>query len=159
MARKRKYELEKQTHFARMHSELLKGIYMTDVDSLQIINTENTLYEEYDYIKRGNKTFPNVRRIIEVKSRMSKYLEGMFAGSIEPSQGVIAQAYFIAQANAFRREHKMTEAVYWFVVEDFGEYPYEIWNVTTTFGTGKIQFNQIGTVMDNDQFTAFFHPR
>ena len=159
MARERKYDLDKQTHFARMHSELLKGIYMTDVDSLQIINTENKLYKEYDYIKIGGKSFPDVRRVIEVKSRMSKYLERMFAGEIEPSQGVIAQAYFIAQANAFRREHKMTEAVYWFVVEDFGEFPYEVWNVTTTFGTGEIQFKQIGTVMNKAEYTAFFDKR
>jgi len=29
---------------------------------------------------------------------------------------------------------------YYFVVEDFNEYPYSVWNVTTTRGTGEIQF-------------------
>ena len=158
MARQRKYDLHKQTHFARTHSEVMpKGHYMTDVDSLQITNTENQLYQQYNYIKINGRSIPDVRKFIEVKSRMSKHTEKMFAGDITPSNQVVAQAYFIAQANAFRREHKMTEAVYWFVVEDLGEYPYEIWNVTTTFGTGEIQFKQIGEVMNNEEYKAFFH--
>ena len=156
MARQRKYDLDKQTHFAKTHSEVLKGVYMTDVDSLQIIDTENKLYDEYVYTKIGGNSVPQVRRVIEIKSRKSKYLEGMFAGEIEPSAGVIAQAYFIAEANVLRRELKFIEAVYWFVVENEGEFPYEIWNVTTTFGTGAIHFKQIGEVMNDTEYKAFF---
>ncbi|MGY8866641.1 MAG: hypothetical protein ACKVJK_13605, partial [Methylophagaceae bacterium] len=60
MARQRKYDLDKQTHFAKTHSEVLKGVYMTDVDSLQIIDTENKLYDEYVYTKIGGNSVPQV---------------------------------------------------------------------------------------------------
>ena len=159
MARQRKHDLDKQTHFARTHSRVLKGVYMTDVDSLQIIDTENKVYKEYKYITLGGKSVPDVIRFIEVKSRMSKHLEKMFAKEIETTQQVVAQAYFIAQANAFKRANKLREVDYWFVVADEGEYPYEIWSVTTTFGTGEIHFKQIGEVMNDEQYSAFFHPR
>jgi hypothetical protein len=129
---------------------------MTDVASLQIVNTENQSYEQYNYIKINGKSIPDIRRYIEVKSRMSKHLEKMFAKEIEPTQQVVAQAYFIAQANAFKRANKLPEVDYWFVVEDLGEYPYEIWNVTTTFGTGAIHFKQIGEVMNDTEYKAFF---
>ena len=156
MARERKHDLDKQTHFAKTHREVMKGHYMTDVDSLQIVNTENQSYEQYNYIKINGKSIPDIRRYIEVKSRMSKHLEKMFAKEIEPTQQVVAQAYFIAQANAFKRANKLPEVDYWFVVEDLGEYPYEIWNVTTTFGTGAIHFKQIGEVMNDTEYKAFF---
>ncbi|MBT4904777.1 MAG: hypothetical protein HON57_06310 [Flavobacteriaceae bacterium] len=156
MARQRKHDLDKQTHFAKTHSRVLKGVYMTDVDSLQIVNTENKVYEQYKYIKINGKSIPDVQRYIEIKSRMSKYLAKMFAKEIEPTQQVVAQAYFIAQANAFKRANKLREVDYWFVVEDEGEYPYEIWSVTTTFGTGEIHFKQIGEVMNDEQYNAFF---
>lgn len=163
MARQRKHELDKQTHFARTHSRILKGVYMTDVDSLQIIDTENQVYHQNHY-DNNIKSFygtsiPEIRRTIEVKYKMSDYLKGVFAGDITPSNQVIAQAYFTAQVNVFRREHKYPEAVYWFVVENEGEYPYEIWSVTTTFGTGEIHFKQIGEVMNDEQYNAFFDIR
>ena len=164
MARQRKHELDKQTHFARTHSRVMKGVYMSDVDSLQIIDTENQVYHQNHY-DNNIKSFygtsiPEIRRTIEVKYKMSDYLKGVFAGDITPSNQVIAQAYFTAQVNVFRREHKYPEAVYWFVVENEGEYPYEIWNVwTIPYGTGEIHFKQIGTVMNDEQYNAFFDIR
>ena len=159
MARQRKYELDEQTHFAKTHREVMKGVYMSDIDSLQIIDTENQVYNQNRYDNKTNScygTVPEIRRTIEVKYKMSDYLKDMFAGNIIPSNQVIAQAYFIAQANAFKRANKLPEVDYWFVVEDLGEYPYEIWNVTTTFGTGAIHFKQIGEVMNHTEYKAFF---
>jgi hypothetical protein len=161
MARQRKYDLDKQTHFAKTHREVMKGVYMSDVDSLQIIDTENQVYHQNRYDNRINSfygTTPLVRRTIEVKYKMSDYLKRMFAGEIEPSNQVIAQAYFIAEANAFKRERKLPEVDYWFVVENEGKFPYEIWSVTT-FPTGELQFKQIGTVMDKAEYNAFFDIR
>ena len=151
------YESDKQTHFAKTHQEVMKGHYMTDVDSLQIKNTENQLYQQYTYTKTNTgNSYPDVRRFIEVKSRTSKHLERMFAGKIPPTQQVVAQAYFIAQLNAFKRQNKLSEVDYWFVVEDNGDYPYEIWSVTTTFGTGAIHFDMIGEVNDKKEYIEFF---
>ena len=94
---------------------------MNDVESRQNVNTEKKVYEEYKDIKRKGKSIPDVKRYIEIKSRMSKYLAKMFAKEIEPSNQVVAQAYFIAQANAFKRANKLREVDYWFVVADEGE--------------------------------------
>ena len=163
MARQRKLDLDKQTHFARTHSRVMKGVYMSDIDSLQIIDTENQVYHQNHYdnnIKSFYGTVPEIRRTIEVKYKMSDYLKGVFSGDITPSNQVIAQAYITAQVNVFRREHKRPEVVYWFVVEDEGEYPYEIWNAwTIPYGTGEIHFKQIGTVMNDEQYNAFFDIR
>ena len=163
MARQRKYDLDKQTHFAKTHSEVLKGVYMTDVDSLQIIDTENKVYNQNHYDGKTNGYYgaiPEIRRTIEVKYKMSDYLKGVFAGDIIPSNQVIAQAYITAQVNLFRREHKRAEVEYWFVVENEGAFPYEIWNVwTIPYGTGQIHFKQIGTVMDKAEYNAFFDIR
>ena len=67
MTRKRKYDLDKQSHFARTHQEVMDNHYLTDIDSLQIIDTENQVYQHYTYVN----SMPIVPRIIEVKSRMS----------------------------------------------------------------------------------------
>ena len=67
MTRKRKYDLDKQSHLARTHQEVMDNHYLTDIDSLQIIDTENQVYQHYTYVN----SMPIVPRIIEVKSRMS----------------------------------------------------------------------------------------
>lgn len=155
MTRARKFDLERQTHFAKTHSKVMTGHYMSDLDSIQIVNTENQLYNQYTY---KNNT-PIVRRIIEVKSRMSKALQYMFEGKTPPTEQVKSQAYFVAELNAFRRQESnfdRPQCDYWFIVEDHGEYPYDIWSVSTTFGTGEIQFKQIGEVMNDEQYKAFF---
>jgi|TARA_B110000858_G_scaffold130488_1_gene148365 hypothetical protein len=93
MTRERKHDLDKQTHFARTHQEVMDNHYLTDIDSLQIIDTENEVYQHYTYIN----AIPVVRRIIEVKSRMSEHLKAMFSGEIQPTQQVKAQAYMVAE--------------------------------------------------------------
>ena len=152
MARQRKYDLDKQTHFAKTHRELMKGHYMTDMDSIQIINTENQLYNQYTYING----VPIIQRLIEVKSRMTKFIKYIFEGKTKPNPQIKSQAYMVAELNAFRKQTNYPLMDYWFVIEDEGEYPYEIWKVTTTFGTGEIHFKQIGEVMNDTEYKAFF---
>ena len=155
MARERKYDLELQTHFAKTHSKVMTGQYMSDLDSIQIVNTENQLYNQYTY----KNNIPIVKRIIEVKSRMSKALQYMFEGKTPPTEQVKSQAYFVAELNAFRRQESnfdRPQCDYWFIVEDQGEYPYDIWNVSTTFGTGAIHFKQIGEVNNDIEYKTFF---
>ena len=152
MARQRKHDLDKQTHFARTHQEVMDNHYLTDIDSLQIMDTENEVYQHYTYIN----AIPVVRRIIEVKSRMSEHLKAMFSGEVQPTQQVKAQAYMVAELNGFRRQSKWPLMEYYFVVEDFNEYPYSVWNVTTTRGTGEIQFKQIATIYNHQDYKTFF---
>jgi len=62
----------------------------------------------------------------------------------------------VAEVNASRRESGYPQMEYYYVVQDLNEYPYEIWNVTTTFQTGEIHFKQIGEVMNDEQYKKFF---
>ena len=152
MSRERKYEKEQQTHFARTHQKVMKGHYMTDIDSLQIYDTENQVYQQYTYLK----STPLVRRFIEVKSRMSNHLHNMFTGEIKPTEQVRAQAYFVAEVNQFRKRVSYPKCDYYFVVMDFDNFPYNIYNVTTTFGTGEVIFNKLGTASNEAEYLKYF---
>jgi len=152
MSRERKYDKEQQTHFAKTHQRVMKGHYMTDIDSLQIYDTENQVYQQYTYLK----STPLVRRIIEVKSRMSNHLHDMFTGEIKPTEQVRAQAYFVAEVNQFRKRVNYPKCDYYFVVMDFDNFPYNIYNVTTTFGTGEVIFNKLGTASNEAEYLKYF---
>ncbi len=70
MSRERKYNLEEQTSFAKNHSLLGSKALMTDFDNIQIINTENCVYNQYKFIE--SKTI--LHRIIEVKYTPTDYI-------------------------------------------------------------------------------------
>lgn len=152
MARERRYEKDKQTAFAKTHQRVMKGHYMTDIDSLQIIDTENQMYHQYTY-KKGS---PIVRRIIEVKSRMSDYLSAIFSGNKPPSQQMIVQSNTVAELNAFRLQKNLPKVDYIIVVQDFNEYPYKIWKVDTTFGSGELTFTYSSTVWNDTEYNDYF---
>ena len=153
MSRERKYEKEKQTHFAKTHQKVMKGHYMTDIDKLQICDSENQVYQQYTYLKSK----PLVRKIIEVKSRMSNHLHNMFTGEIKPTEQVRAQAYMVAELNQVRKAENKPKCEYYFVVMDFDNYPYNIYNVTTTFGTGEVIFNKLGTANNDIEYAQYFN--
>ena len=152
MARQRQYNLEEQTHFAKTHQKVMQGHYMTDVDSIQIVDTENQMYHQYTY-KKGT---PIVRRFIEVKERMSKYLADVFNGDRQPNQQMLVQSNTVAELNGFRKLNNMPEVEYVIVVQDFNEYPYEIWKCDTTFGTGQLQFKYETKIYDDQEYKAYF---
>ena len=154
MSRERKYDKEQQNHFAKTHQKVMRGHYMTDIDSLQIYNTENQVYQQYTY---HLDSVPIIRRFIEVKSRMSNHLHDMFTGEIKPTEQVRAQAYFVAENNQFRKTVNYPKCEYYFVVMDFDNYPYNIYNVTTTFGTGEVVFNKLGTANNDMEYAQYFN--
>ena len=152
MARQRQYNLEEQTHFAKTHQKVMQGHYMTDVDSIQIVDTENQMYHQYTY-KKGT---PIVRRFIEVKERMSKYLADVFSGDRQPNQQMLVQSNTVAELNGFRKLNNMPDVEYIIVVQDFNEYPYEIWKCDTTFGTGQLHFKYETKIYDDQEYKAYF---
>jgi len=152
MSRERKYEKEQQTHFARTHQKIMKGHYMTDIDRLQICDAENQVYQQYTYLKSK----PLVRKIIEVKSRMSNHLHNMFTGEIKPTEQVRAQAYMVAELNQVRKAENKPKCEYYFVVMDFDSFPYNIYNVTTTSGTGEVNFIKLGTASNEAEYLKYF---
>ena len=69
--RERKYNIEEQTSFAKNHSLLGSKSLLTDIDSIQIAETENTIYNQYKFINSQ----PLLHRIIEVKYKPSDYIK------------------------------------------------------------------------------------
>ena len=49
--RERKYNIDEQSSFAKNHSLLGYKSLMTDIDNVQIINTENCVYNQYKFIE------------------------------------------------------------------------------------------------------------
>ena len=133
MARERKYQKEQQTDFAKTHQRVMQGHYMTDIDSTQIVDTENQMYHQYTY-KNGS---PIVRRFIEVKERNSTYISNIFNGLNPPSQQMIVQSNTVAELNAFRKAKELPLVDYLIVVQNYNAYPYDVWKCNTTFGTGE----------------------
>lgn len=153
MARKREYDKEKQTQFAKTHQKLdMKSHYMTDIDSIQIVDTENQMYHQYTY-KNGS---PIVKRVIEVKSRMSNYLKAQLTGKQPPSQQMIVQSNTVAEMNGFRASKGLTPVEYLIVVYDFNEYPYEVYRCNTTFGTGNLEISFVASLWNDTEYQAFF---
>lgn len=154
MARERKFEIEKQTHFAKTHQRVMKGHYMTDVDRLQIIDTENQVYQQYTYDKKA----PFVRRFIEVKSRKSqRIIDSLNGDRVEPQHQ--AQAIMVAELNGFRKAQVPPTPLceYLIVIEDFNDFPYEIWKCDATYATGELTFEFQGKVYDDKEFQARFN--
>lgn len=152
MARERQYEIDKQTDFAKTHQRVMRGHYMTDIDSIQIVDTENQMYHQYTY-KKGT---PIVRRFIEVKSQNSTYLQNILEGVKPPSQQMIVQSNTVAELNAFRRQQDMPLVQYVIVIQDYNKYPYDIWHCDTTFGTGELNFEYRGRIECDEEYEAYF---
>lgn len=152
MARERRYKKDEQTDFAKTHQRVMQRHYMTDIDSIQIVDTENQMYHQYTY-KKGT---PIVRRFIEVKERKSQYLTDVFSGERQPNQQMLVQSNTVAELNAFRKQQDMPLVDYVIVIQDFEQYPYEIWRCNTTFGTGELTFKYECKVYDDDEYKAYF---
>lgn len=152
MARERKYSLDEQTDFAKTHSRVMRGHYMTDIDSIQIVDTENKMYHQYTY-KKGT---PIVRRFIEVKERKSQYIIDVFSGERKPSQQMLVQSNTVAELNQFRKQQGMPLVEYVIVIQDFNAYPYEVWKCDTTFGTGALDFTYQTKVYTDEEYKDYF---
>ena len=79
-----------------------------------------------------------------------------FTDEIKPTEQVRAQAYFVAEVNQFRKTTNYPKCEYYFVVMDFDNFPYNIYNVTTTFGTGEVIFNKLGTASNEAEYLKYF---
>jgi hypothetical protein len=152
MARQRQYNLEEQTHFAKTHQKVMQRHYMTDVDRMQIVDTENQMYHQYTY-KNGS---PIVGRVLEVKSKNTAYLSNILNGIKPPSQQMIAQSNLVAEMNGFRKVNGGKPVEYVIVIQNEEDYPYDIWTCDTTFGTGQLKFTYQGKVECDEEYEAYF---
>ena len=139
MQRKRKFNKQEQTHFAKKHS-LLDGVYMSDVDGFTttLTNSENEVYMEWTYTSNSTMT---INRFVETKSR-------------KPSQQLYAFVSLTTELNAFRKANGQPLVDCLLVIEDFGEYPYEVYRMTQK---GKdLGFTFLGRVFDDKEYKQMF---
>ena len=152
MQRKRKFNKQEQTHFAKKHS-LLDGVYMSDVDGFTttLTNSENEVYMEWTYTSNSTMT---INRFVETKSRKSEYIQAVIKGERKPSQQLYAFVTLTTELNAFRKANGQPLADCLLVIEDFGEYPYEVYRMTQK---GKdLGFTFLGRVFDDKEYKQMF---
>ncbi len=152
MQRKRKFNKQEQTHFAKKHS-LLDGVYMSDVDGFTttLTNSENEVYMEWTYTSNSTMT---INRFVETKSRKSEYIQAVIKGDRKPSQQLYAFVSLTTELNAFRKANGQPLVDCLLVIEDFGEYPYEVYRMTQK---GKdLGFTFLGRVFDDKEYKQMF---
>ena len=152
MQRKRKFNKQEQTHFAKKHS-LLDGVYMSDVDGFTttLTNSENEVYMEWTYTSNSTMT---INRFVETKSRKSEYIQAVIKGERKPSQQPYAFVSITTELNAFRKANGQPLVDCLLVIEDFGEYPYEVYRMTQK---GKdLGFTFLGRVFDDKEYKQMF---
>ena len=158
--RKRFYNHEEQTHFAKKHS-LLNKQYMSDFDGMSTQSTsgevtfndsENEKYFEYKYTTSSTTT---VTRFIETKSRKTAYITDILNGDRKPSEQLKAFATLTTELNGFRKENNTPLVECWLVIENNGEYPYEVYRISQLVG-GELQFESLGTVSNDVEYCEMF---
>lgn len=152
MQRKRKFNKQEQTHFAKKHS-LLDGVYMSDVDGFTttLTNSENEVYMEWTYTSNSTMT---INRFVETKSRKSEYIQAVIKGERKPSQQLYAFVTLTTELNAFRKANGQPLVDCLLVIEDFGEYPYEVYRMAQK---GKdLEFTFLGRVFDDKEYKQMF---
>ena len=153
MSRERKYNKDEQTHFAKKHKALLNGVYMSDVDGFTttVTKSENEVYMEWTY--KTNSTL-SINRFVETKSRKTEYIKAVLKGERKPSQQLYAFVSLTTELNAFRKANNLPLTECLLVIEDFGDYPYEVYRMSQK---GKdLDFKFIGRVFDDKEYKQMF---
>ena len=153
MSRERKYNKDEQTHFAKKHKALLNGVYMSDVDGFTttVTKSENEVYMEWTY--NTNSTL-SINRFVETKSRKTEYIKAVLKGERKPSQQLYAFVSLTTELNAFRKANNLPLTECLLVIEDFGDYPYEVYRMSQK---GKdLDFKFIGRVFDDKEYKQMF---
>ena len=153
MAAPRRYNDGKETHFAKKHRELMQGVYMTDFDALQV--TENTTYTQFDY----HNNLPVMKRIVEVKYKMTRQLQAIVEGSpeVKVPAAITATAIMTKELNAGRKRTNTKEMDYWILFQDEGAYPYDIYKCEYSTNTGRVEFEKHTTVWNDEQYVYTFN--
>jgi len=126
---------------------------MSDVDGFTttLTNSENEVYMEWTYTSNSTMT---INRFVETKSRKSEYIQAVIKGDRKPSQQLYAFVSLTTELNAFRKANGQPLVDCLLVIEDFGEYPYEVYRMTQK---GKdLGFTFLGRVFDDKEYKQMF---
>ena len=156
MARKRNFEKEKQTKFAKEHYHL-NNAYLTDVDGIEVSSTENELYMQYSY----NTTFngvPLITKLIEVKHNASSYIKNMIKKEIKPNSQIAVYCRTVEEINQSRGINELPSVEFWLIVQSNGDYPFHVFNVFQDV-FDDVEFERIKTVNNKQEYIALFEPK
>ena len=99
--RKRVYEKNKQTSFAKNHSVLGSKCLLSDIDAVQ--STENEFYNEYWY-ENGK---PILKRLIEVKYKLTDYIKKQIKRIDKLNSQTQMFSYMVYEINQFRKSNNI----------------------------------------------------
>jgi hypothetical protein len=147
--RKRKFEIDKQTSFAKNHSVLGSNCLLSDIDAVQ--STENEFYNEYWY-ENGK---PMLRRFIEVKYTLTNYIKNQIKRKSEVNSQTKMFSYLTYELNQYRISQNLPLVEFYFVVQTDGKLPYHVFNVT---GINKdLKFEYVGEVKNTNDYVSIFN--
>tara|TARA_R110000796_G_scaffold97132_1_gene203930 strand:+ start:479 stop:934 length:456 start_codon:yes stop_codon:yes gene_type:complete len=125
MANRTRTYTEGQTHFSKEFYKM-GGEYMTDIDGLQLVDTENQIYNHFNYVKGQ----PVVKKFIEVKYDFTEDIKRQVRRIDKPRPQTYAIASVVSEMNGYRKDQNKPLADFYYVVQTKGNYPYYIFNVT-----------------------------
>ena len=146
--RERKFEIDKQTSFAKNHSVLGSNCLLSDIDAVQ--STENEFYNEYWY-ENGK---PILKRLIEVKYKPTEYIKRQIKRIDRLNAQTQMFSYLIYEINQFRKFQNLPLAEFYYIIQTNGEMPYYVYNVVGI--NSKLKFEFIGKVKSIIDYKELF---
>jgi hypothetical protein len=147
--RERKFEIDKQTSFAKNHSVLGSNCLLSDIDAVQ--STENEFYNEYWY-ENGK---PILKRLIEVKYKPTNYIKRQIKRIDRLNTQTEMFSYLIYEINQFRKLQDLPLAEFYYIIQTNGEMPYYIYNVVGI--NSELKFEYIGKVNSLIDYKDLLH--
>jgi hypothetical protein len=148
--RERKYNIEEQTSFAKNHSLLGSKSLLTDIDSIQIAETENTIYNQYKFINSQ----PLLHRIIEVKYKPSDYIKKQLLKQEATNSQTKLFVSVMNELNGYRVDSNKLKVEFYLVIQSNGILPYFVYNVTGN--NNSVNYEYKGKVNNEDDYINMF---
>lgn len=148
--RERKYNIEEQTSFAKNHSLLGSKSLLTDIDSIQIAETENTIYNQYKFINSQ----PLLHRIIEVKYKPSDYIKKQLLKQVATNSQTKLFVSVMNELNGYRVDSNKLKVEFYLVIQSNGILPYFVYNVTGN--NNSVNYEYKGKVNNEDDYINMF---
>jgi hypothetical protein len=146
--RERKFEIDKQTSFAKNHSVLGSKCLLTDIDAIQ--STENEFYNEYWY-ESGK---PILRRFIEVKYKFTNYIKNQIKRIEKINTQTQMFSYMVYELNQYRKQNNLPLAEFYYIIQTDGDFPYYVFNVRGI--NSELKFEYKGKVENLKDYSLMF---
>lgn len=148
--RERKYNIDEQSSFAKNHCLLGSKSLLTDVDSIQIAETENAIYNQYKFVNSQ----PMLHRIIEVKYKPSDYIKKQLLQQEPTNCQTKLFVSVMNELNGYRANDNKLKAEFYLIIQSDGQLPYFVYNVTGN--ANSINYEYKGKVSNDKDYINMF---